>query len=155
MADIELKEFGTQWVFAQYELGRSVAEIAAEMKKSEAFVYAKLRLKPETYEDVKRIREEQFNRRLRRVSGLADKFILDYLEELQKRKDNPNLSAEDRANVFKEIDQVAKIAKQYADRLLLAEGKPTENVSVRNEDIPIQVIIHKTYEKDDARSSPV
>jgi hypothetical protein len=155
MAEIELKEFWTQWVFAQYEMGRPVAQIAAEMKKSEAFVYAKLRLKPETYEDVKRIREEQVNRRLRRVCGMADKFILDYLEELQKRKDNPNLSAEDRANVYKEIDQVAKIAKQYADRLLLAEGKSTENISVRNEDIPIQVIIHKTYEKDDGRSSPV
>jgi hypothetical protein len=155
MSKKELKEFWTQWVFAQYELGRPVAHIAAEMKKSEEFVYAKLRLKPETYEDVKRIREEQVNRRIRRVCGMADKLILDYLEELQKRKDNPNLSAEDRANVFKEIDQVAKIAKQYADRLLLAEGKSTENISVRNEDIPIQVIIHKTYEKDDGRSSPV
>jgi len=148
MTELAPREFGTQWIFAQYELGRSVKEIAKGMEKSESFVYSKLRLKPETYEDVTRIREEETQRQLRRVCGLSDKLILVYLEELHRRKDNPDLTAEEKATVFDEIEQVAKIAKQYADRLLLAEGKSTENIRVQNDDIPIQVIIHKTYEKD-------
>ena len=148
MTELAPREFGTQWIFAQYELGRSVKDIASGMKKSQAYVYSKLRLKPETYEDVTRIRDEEIQRQLRRVCGLSDKLILVYLEELHRRKDNPELSAEEKATVFNEIDQVAKIAKQYADRLLLAEGKSTENIRVQNDDIPIQVIIHKTYEKD-------
>jgi len=148
MEELAPREFKTQWIFAQYELGRSVKEIAAEMKTSESSVYAKLRLKPETYKDVTHTRDEEIQRRIRRVCGLSDKLILDYLEDLHRRKNNPELSAEEKAAVFKEIEQVAKIAKQYADRLLLAEGKATENIRVQNDDIPIQVIIHKTYEKD-------
>ncbi len=62
--------------------GRAVCEIAKELGKSEGYVYARMRRKPEKYEDVKRIREENHNVRIRRIRGLADKLVLDYLEGL-------------------------------------------------------------------------
>ena len=78
----QVKDFPMQWIFAQYELGRPVSEIAAEMKISENRVYAKMRSRPKTYEEIKKAREEMYCRRLRRVRGLADSLALDYLKPL-------------------------------------------------------------------------
>ena len=83
----EKTNFETMWVFAQYEDGKAVSVIAAEMGRSEGFVYAKLKQKPEKYEDVKKIREEKYNRRLCRIRGLGDKLVLQYLEELSSDKE--------------------------------------------------------------------
>ena len=150
MEIIDVREFDRQWVFAQYELGRPVTEIAAEMKKSEAFVYGHLRSKPDKYEDIKRIREEQYNMTLRRVRGLADTIMLSYLESMRDKLDNPDLSDEERDAVFEQIDQVAKIAKLYADRINLAEGKATENIALNhNGKIPFEIIITKAYENEE------
>ena len=62
-----LGDFNTQWIFAQYEAGKAVSEIAAGMKCCESMVYARMR--PKTYEEVKKVREEMYCRRLRRVRG--------------------------------------------------------------------------------------
>jgi hypothetical protein len=75
-----LGDFNTQWIFAQYEAGKAVSEIAAGMKVCESMVYARMRMRPKTYEEVKKVREEMYCRRLRRVRGLADELALDYLE---------------------------------------------------------------------------
>ena len=72
-------DFELEWVFAQYEDGLSVTSIAKELGKSESYIYAHMKQRPEKYEDVKRIREENHNLRIRRIRGLADKVILEYM----------------------------------------------------------------------------
>jgi hypothetical protein len=123
--------FETEWIFAEYEAGRAVCEIAAELSKSESYVYARMRRRPEKYEDIKRIREEEHHRRLCRIRGLADKRVLEYLEGL------------DETRAAEEIDRVNRIAKDYAHRVQLAEGGTTENVGVGG--LPFTMIVRKTY----------
>ena len=77
-----LGDFETQWIFAEYESGKPVSEIAAGMKISVSRVYAKMRVKPKTYEEIKCTREEMYCRRLRRVRGMADEVTMGYLERL-------------------------------------------------------------------------
>jgi len=134
--DSEKTDFELDWIYAQYEEGISVAAIAKELGKSEAYVYAHMKRKPEKYEDVKRIREENHSLRIRRIRGLADKIVLEYLEKLAGQKD---LGPAD-------IDRANRISKDYDHRVLLAEGKNTENVGVGG--MPFNVIITKTYEKE-------
>ena len=43
-----LGDFNTQWIFSQYEAGKSVAEIAAGMKVCKSAVYARMRMRPKT-----------------------------------------------------------------------------------------------------------
>lgn len=140
MAETDEREAGgrgfeTDWIFGEYEGGRAVSEIAAELGKSENYVYAAMRRKPEKYEDVKRIREESHDVRIRRIRGLADKLVLDWLEKLSAGK----------ADAGEEIDRVNRIAKDYAYRVQLAEGKATENVGVGG--LPFEIVITKTYER--------
>lgn len=139
-------EFELQWIYAQYEEGRPVSEIAAEMGKNENYVYAQMRRKPEKYEDVKRIREERYNLKLRRVRGLADKIILEYLERMDSQLNSQETSDEEKGKLRARIDHVQKIARQYSDRVLLAEGKNTQNVGVQNANgLPFKMIVTKTY----------
>lgn len=45
------------------------------------------------------------------------------------------------------IDKINRMAKEYAHRVQLAEGRATENYNVNGKDgLPFQVIITKTYE---------
>ena len=129
------RDFELDWVFAEYGSGRAVSEIAAELGKSENYVYAAMRRKPEKYEDVKCIREENHDARIRRIRGLADKLVLGYLEKLTAEK----------AEAGEEIDRVNRIAKDYAHRVQLAEGKATENVGIGG--LPFEIVITKTYER--------
>src|SRR6056297_1268200 len=76
-------DFETEWIYSQYENGESVTSIAAEIGRSEAYVYSKMRKKPEKYEDVKLAREEARNIRVRRCSALADGIVQKYLEGMQ------------------------------------------------------------------------
>jgi HD-GYP domain-containing protein (c-di-GMP phosphodiesterase class II) len=154
MAEIELKDFEQQYIFLQYEFGTPVSEIAKAMGKTETFVYAQLRTKPEKYEDIKRIREEQHNLTLRRVRGLADQITQDYLEHLQKKL--TEASDQEKEGLYKQIEQVVKIAKQYADRVNLAEGKATENIGIGNAgQLPFKMIVTKTYAtKEEADNAP-
>ncbi len=45
MSEIEKQnnDFGLEWIYARYEDGMGVTEIAFELKKSESYVYAKMR----------------------------------------------------------------------------------------------------------------
>ena len=54
-----LGDFNTQWIFAQYEAGKAVSEIAAGMKVCESAVYARMRMRPKTYEEVKKGRLDE------------------------------------------------------------------------------------------------
>ena len=126
MSDTELtvveqgSDYELDWIYARYENGDGVADIARHLDKSESYVYARMRRVPEKYEDVKKIREENHNVRIRRVRGLADKIVLGYLEEV----------VDDSEKAASEIDRVNRIAKEYAHRVQLAEGKATENYGV-------------------------
>ena len=53
----ENMDFELEWVYAQYENGESITSIAAEIGRSEAYVYSKMHKKPDKYEDVKQARE--------------------------------------------------------------------------------------------------
>jgi hypothetical protein len=140
----QVKDFPTLWIFAQYEMGRAVSEIAAEMGVGEARVYAKMRIKPETYEEIKKAREEMYCRRLRRVRGLADSLALDYLERLHGKIQNA-ATDEEKDTLYTKIDEVLKIGKQFADRVQLAEGKATANVGNAN-GLPFKIVVTETYE---------
>ena len=133
----DIRKFDSDWILAQYELGRSVTEIAAEMDKTEGYIYAQMRRVPEKYEDIKNIREEQHNRRLRRVCGLADEQVMGYLEDVSKDTERRDA----------EIDKINRIAKEYAHRVQLADGKLTENIGVNSK--PFNVTVTKTYIKSE------
>ena len=142
----ENKNFEIEWVFAQYEDGLSVAAIARELGRSESYVYALMKRKPDKYEDVKKVREQIYNRIIRRVRGVADKITLEYVESLSKIIDDPEADEDKKSKAFAEMDKVLRIAKQYSDRVLLAEGRNTENIGVGG--MPFNVVITKTYEKE-------
>ena len=114
----EKTNFETMWVFAQYEDGKAVSAIAAEMGRSEGFVYAKLKQKPEKYEDVKKIREERYNRRLRRIRGLGDRHIEEFLEGLDDKE------------ASERIETINRISKDISNRVQLSDGKATENIEI-------------------------
>jgi hypothetical protein len=145
-----LGDFTTQWIFAQYEMGRPVSEIAAEMDVCESAVYARMRVKPETYEQAKQVREEMTGRRVRRNCGLADDIAQAYLEYQQWKKDNPGQIDEDKEKAFADVDRVVRIGKSYSDRMMTMDGKGSGGINVTANEIPIQVVIHKTYGRDDA-----
>jgi len=155
--EIELKDFNELFIFQEYESGTPVTQIAAEMGKEAAFVYKVLRGQPQKYEDIKRVREERLNLTLRRVRGVADKITLRYLEDMQEKLNQPDLEEEEKEAVYEQIEQVIKIAKQYADRVNLAEGKATENIALGNAgQLPFKMIVTKTYAtKEEADNAPV
>ena len=78
-----------------------------------------------------------------KISEIADEMTLEYLEELKKRKNDTDLAPKERLKAFSEMDKVLRIAKQYSDRVLLAEGKATENIGMGG--MPITMIVRKTY----------
>ena len=92
--------------------------------------------------------------RIRQISGLADGITQKYVESLSETINDPEATDEEKAKAFGEMDKVLRVAKQYSDRVLLAEGKATENLGVGG--MPFNVIITKTYEQepDDASQQP-
>ncbi len=113
-------DFKVDWIYAQYGKDESVTSIAAEIGKSEAYVYAKMRKKPEKSEDVKCIREEKRDIRVRRISSIADRNIETYIEDMQ----------DDQERARDDIDKIDRISKEFAHRLQLSEGKATANIGV-------------------------
>jgi len=141
--DSEKTDFELDWIYAQYEDGLSVAVIAKELGRSESYVYALMKQRPEKYEDVKKVREQIYNRIIRRVRGVADKITLEYVESLLKIIDDPQADEDKKQKAFAEMDKVLRIAKQYSDRVLLAEGRNTENIGVGG--TGITMIVQKNY----------
>ena len=67
----ENKDFELDWIFARYENGDNVADIAKQLDKSESYVYSKMQRVPDKYKDVKKIREEKHNVRIQDRAGLS------------------------------------------------------------------------------------
>jgi len=80
---------------------------------------------------------------IRQISELADGVTLEYVKGLSEIISDAKADEEKRAKAFCEIDKVLRIAKQYSDRVLLAEGKATENIGMGG--MPITMIVRKTY----------
>jgi len=85
---------------------------------------------------------------IRQISGLADGITQKYVESLSETINDPEATDEEKAKAFGEMDKVLRVAKQYSDRVLLAEGKATENLGVGG--MPFNVIITKTYENQES-----
>jgi hypothetical protein len=133
-----------------YEEGRTVAQIAkaSRCKKSEVTA-----LLAET-ENALDVRQEKYARQLRRVRALADSMTLEYLERLQTIIADTASTDKEKSNAFAEMDKVLRIAKLYSDRVLLAEGKTTENIGVNGQvGLPFSVVFTKTYEKADGTTN--
>ncbi len=97
-------------------------------------------------------KKEKTDKRLKlisKISELADEMTLEYLEELKKRIHNTDLAPKERLNAFCEMDKVLRISKLFSDRVLLAQGKATENIGVGGLNRPFNVLITKTYASED------
>ena len=129
-----------------YEEGRAVGEIAEAMGSTPSEVTALIAKTDET-QTVQVVRQEKHTRQIRRVRSLADGITLAYLEKLQAVITDDATAADEKANAFTEMDKVIRISKLYSDRVLLAEGKTTENVGLNGSaEIPFTVVFTETYE---------
>jgi len=81
---------------------------------------------------------------IQRISDLADKVTLEYVKKLSAIINDKKADEKKKEKAFAEMDKVLRIAKQYSDRQLLAEGKNTENIGMGAE--PFNVRITKTYD---------
>jgi predicted transcriptional regulator len=130
-----------------YEEGRTVKEIAEAMGTAPSEVTALL-AKTDDTQTVQVVRQEKHIRKIRRVRALADGMTMAYMETLRAVIDDPGSTADEKKAAFCEMDKVLRIAKQYADRVLLAEGKTTENIGVNGSvGLPFNVVFTKTYEQ--------
>jgi hypothetical protein len=126
-----------------YEEGRTVDEIAEATEIAPSRVTALL---AET-DPAPDVRQQKYARQLKRVRALADTLTIQYLERLQAIIADDEAADEDKANAFREMDKVLRVAKLYSDRVLLAEGKTTENIGVNGSvGLPFNVVFTKTYE---------
>lgn len=133
-------------VMSMYEEGRTVKEIAAAVDKSLAEVNGLL-AKTDDTQTVQVNRHQKHVRDLRRIRALADGMTQKYLETLNAVIDDPDSTADEKANAFGEMDKVIRISKLSSDRVLLAEGKTTENIGVNGQvGMPFNVVFTKTYE---------
>ena len=91
--------------------------------------------------------EKQADKKLKlisKISELADKVTLEYVKKLSAIINDKKADEKKKAKAFAEMDKVLRIAKQYSDRQLLAEGKNTENIGLAG--MPFEVTFVKNYE---------
>jgi DNA-binding transcriptional regulator LsrR (DeoR family) len=132
-----------------YEEGRTVDEIAEAMEIAPSEV-TDLLAKTDDTQTVQVTRHQKHVRDLRRIRALADGMTQKYLETLNAVIDDPDSTADEKANAFGEMDKVIRISKLSSDRVLLAEGKTTENIGVNGSaGMPFNVVFTKTYETPD------
>jgi predicted transcriptional regulator len=126
-----------------YEEGRTLSKIAKALGKtlSEVTELLEKKLTGEASE-----KEQKQHRVLKRMRAMADALTLQYLERLQDTIDSPESTDKQKAAAFEEIDKVMKIAKQTSDRVLLLEGRTTENIGIHTNAMPFNVMFTKTYE---------
>lgn len=86
---------------------------------------------------------------IRKISALADGVTLEYIKGLSDTIYNQQATDDEKQRAFAEIDKVLKIAKQYSERVLLAEGKNTANVSLNGGGLPFKVTFVETVESPD------
>ena len=131
------KDYERDWIYGHYEDGESVAEMAKILGKSESYVYAQMKKKPQEYEDIKKFLEEKYKRRIRRIRGLADRRIEKFLEGLDDKE------------ASERIETINRISKDSSSRVQLSEGKATENIGVGGMNRPFSVLITKTYASEE------
>ena len=133
-------------IMSMYEEGRTVEQIAEAMGTAPSDVHDLL-AKRDSAQTVQVTRHEKHVRDLRRIRALADGMTQKYLEKLNAVIDDPDSTADEKANAFGEMDKVIRISKLSSDRVLLAEGKTTENIGVEGSvAMPFNVVFTKTYE---------
>ena len=82
-----------------------------------------------------------------KISAIADGITLEYVTALSEKINDPEIEAEEKRKAFTEMDKVLRVAKQYSDRVLLAEGKTTANIGVDGKGtLPFKVIFTETVE---------
>ena len=106
MSDKKQKDFTTHWIFAYYEDGMAVSKIAHEVKLSEQQVYVRMRQHPETYEDIKKVREKMYRTRIRRIRGLSDTITEGYLDRMSDKITQTNSD--------EELDELLAFAKGHS-----------------------------------------
>ena len=136
----------TDLVQVMYEEGRTVEQIAEAMEIAPSDVTGLLSKTDDT-QTVQVTRQEKHVRDLRRVRALADGITMRYLESLEETLADPKSTGEQKKTAFGEMDKVIRISKLSSDRVLLAEGKTTENIGVNGDgEMPFNVVFTKTYE---------
>jgi len=129
-----------------YEEGKPVEQIAEAMGVSSPEITDLLAETDDT-QTVEVVRQDRHVRDLRRVRALADGITQVYLENLQETLADPKSTGEQKKAAFGEMDKVIRISKLSSDRVLLAEGKTTENIGVNGGgEVPFNVVFTKTYE---------
>lgn len=84
---------------------------------------------------------------IQKISALADGVTLEYVRGLSEIVCDPDTELDDKRKVYSEMDKVLRIAKQYSDRVLLAEGKTTANIGIDGKgSLPFKVIFNETFE---------
>jgi hypothetical protein len=146
MTDKKQKDFTTQWIFAYYEDGMAVSKIAHAVKLTEQQVYVRMRQHPETYEDIKKVREKMYRTRIRRIRGLSDTITEGYLDRISDKIIACH-SDEELDTLYEQIDinTVQKIGKTSSDRVQVAEGKATSIVGTPD-GLPFQVLVTRLPE---------
>ena len=131
---------------AMYEEGRTVQQIAEAVGTAPSEVTALL-AKRDLTQTVQVTRHQKHVRDLRRIRALADGMTQKYLETLNAVIDDSSSTADEKKAAFGEMDKVIRISKLSSDRVLLAEGKTTENIGVEGSvGMPFNVVFTKTYE---------
>lgn len=123
----ETKDHGkAAWIYARYAAGDHVGTIAADAGLSIQQVYEIMKTCPDDYEKTKQRREQFCGLRLIRSLSLIDAHNLKILEELDNEK------LEVTADTVKEL---SKLCKDLAHRVQLYEGKATEIIKSKRDDI--------------------
>ena len=137
-------------IMLMYEEGRTVEQIAEAMGTAPSEITDLLAKRDQT-QTVQVARQKKHVRDLRRIRALADEMTQAYMESLRAVIADPSSTADEKKEAFAEMDKVLRIAKLYSDRVLLAEGKTTENIGVEgNVGMPFNVVFTKTYEQPQA-----
>ncbi len=81
---------------------------------------------------------------MQQISELADGVAFEYIKEFYETIKDPKVDNKKKTKKFADIDKVLRMGKLFSDRVLLSEGKATENVGVGG--MPFNVTFTKTYE---------
>ena len=83
---------------------------------------------------------------IRKISSLADGVTLEYVQGLSDIICDPDTELGEKRKAYREMDKVLRIAKQYSDRVLLAEGKTTSNIGIDGKGgLPFKFVINKHF----------
>jgi len=98
--------------------------------------------------DKKKLTPDKKLELIKQISSLADGVTLEYVKGLSEVVCDSDNELDDKRKAYAEMDKVLRIAKQYSDRVLLAEGKTTANIGIDGKGgLPFKFVINKHYPK--------